>query len=168
MRRWVAIAAITSLMVGALSTGASAGGRHCADVTIRARAFFIEDKWSAKSYRIGDTIKVNILITRTSDKDPVTDEGQELPGDRPVREPAEGVNLGVGVFVGDVYLDGGGLTDANGKATVKILVQDYVKPGVADTRIYAYKRYLDDIPARCVILEEWGMKEQPGTFKITR
>jgi hypothetical protein len=144
----------------------SACSAKSADVTIPVRSFHIDWKWDKKSYKIGQTAKLSLTVTRPSDKDPVSDDGQPLPVDRPTSAPAEGVTVGVGIYVGDVFLSGGGITDAEGKLVAPVRIQSYTKPGMADQTIYAFKRYLTE--TRCVYVQEFEFVHTEGVFKVTR
>lgn len=164
----VACVAISGVAVVS-PTPADATGRCSgkgADVTVPIRSFNVEWKWDKKSYRIGQTAKLDLTVTRPSHEDPVTDDGQPLPVDPPATAPADGVTVGIGLYVGDVFLSGGGITDADGKLTAPVKIQSYAKPGTADQTIYAFKRYLTE--TRCVYVQEFGYVKTPKVFKITR
>lgn len=136
------------------------------DVTVPVRTFYVDWKWDKKRYKIGQTARLSATVTRPSDKDPVSDDGQPLPVDRPTSAPAEGVTVGVGIYVGDVFLSGGGTTDADGKVVASVKVQPYTKPGSADQTIYAFKRYLTE--TRCVYVQEFEYIHTEKVFKVTR
>jgi hypothetical protein len=158
--------------LAALAPSAAAGSTpsSCAskgaDVTVPVRSFYIDWKWDKKGYKIGQTAKLSVTVTRPSDKDPVSDEGEPLPVDRPTATPAEGVTVGVGLYIGDVFLSGGGTTDAEGKVVAPVKIQKYARPGSADQTIYAFKRYLTE--TRCVYLQEFEYVHTTGVFKVTR
>ena len=154
-------------VVGVASPPASAV--PCAqrnDVTIPVRAFHIEAEWSKKAYRIGQSGVLDVTVTRPAHEDPATDEGNELPVPPPASTPAEEVTVGVGVYIGQVFLSSGGVTDAEGHLSTKVKVQRYAKPGQAAATIYAYKRYLTE--TRCVYVQEFGYLRMPEAFKVTR
>ena len=166
----VAASLISGCLGGAVSTAQAATAAACnsksGDVTVPVRTFFVDWKWDKKSYRIGQTAKLAMTVTRPSDKDPVSDDGQPLPADRPTSAPAEGVTVGVGIYVGNVFLSGGGITDAEGKVVASVKVQPYTKPGVADQTIYAFKRYLTE--TRCVYVQEYEYIHTAKVFKVLR
>jgi hypothetical protein len=136
------------------------------DVTIPVRSFHVEAKWSKPSYRVGQTATVDITVTRPAHEDPATDEGNPLPVPPPTATPAEEVTVGIGVYIGNVFLSGGGITDAEGHLVSKIKIQKYAKPGQAAATLYAYKRYLTD--TRCVYLQEFAYLRMPQAFKVSR
>jgi hypothetical protein len=147
------------------NSGTSCSGKN-GDVTFPVRSFHVDWKWDKKSYKIGQTAKLSVTVTRPSEKDPVTDEGQPMPAESPVSEPAEGVTVGVGLYIGDVFLSGGGITDADGKLVAPVKIQSYTKPGTADQTIYAFKRYLTE--TRCVYVQEFGYVKESKVFKVVR
>jgi hypothetical protein len=160
-------AALAAATLGAVAPAAHAV--PCAqrgDVTIPVRTFHLEAKWAKKSYRIGQTAELEVTVTRPSHQDPVTDEGHDLPVGPPTSVPAEEVTVGVGLYLGDVFLSGGGVTDAEGHMVAKIKIQNYAKPGQAASTVYAYKKYLTD--TRCVYLQEFAYVRMPEAFKVTR
>ncbi len=149
----------------------AASAPHCGDVNLRVRTFHVEARWTSKTYRIGDVAKLEVKVTRPAHEDPATDEGEPLPAPPPREEPAEGVTVGVGVMVGDVFLNGGAITDAQGEAVVKVhLHEGYVRPGKATSRLYASKKYLTDLPGivTCVTLEEFGTLDPGPGFTAIR
>jgi hypothetical protein len=173
LRAFVA-ACVAGSCLGALAPAALAGtpaapagcSSKNGDVTFPVRTFFVEWKWDKKAYKIGQTAKLSMTVTRPSDKDPATDDGQPLPVDRPTTLPAEGVTVGVGIYVGDVFLSGGGTTDADGKVVAPVKITSYTRPGTADQTIYAFKRYLTE--TRCVYIQEFEYIHTAGVFKVTR
>lgn len=136
------------------------------DVTIPVRSFHVVAEWNKKSYRIGQTAVLDITVTRPAHQDPATDEGTDLPVPPPTSTPADQVTVGIGVYIGQVFLSGGGITDAEGHLTAKVKIQKYAKPGPAASTLYAYKRYLTD--TRCVYLQEFAYLRMPEAFKVTR
>ena len=171
MKIRTAIVALSAFLVG-LFPFVTPAQAHCGSVEVRVRTFHVEAEWTKKAYRIGEMAKLKVHVTRPSKKDPVTDgDGIDMPAESPVREPVEGATLGLGIFVGDVYLNGGGMTGADGNGVVKVPLPDYTDTGMADTRIYAYLRYFqsdDIIPSNvsCVHFEEYGMLEPGPGIKI--
>ena len=155
-----------ALAPSALAEAPAACSSKNGDVTFPVRSFHVDWKWDKKAYKIGQTAKLALTVTRPSDKDPVTDDGQPLPVDRPTSVPADGVTVGVGIYVGDVFLSGGGITDADGKMVASVKVQPYTKPGSADQTIYAFKRYLTE--TRCVYVQEFEYIHTTKVFKVTR
>lgn len=137
-----------------------------ADVTIPVRTFHLQMEWSKKSYRVGETARLDITVTRPSHQDPVSDEGNDLPVEPPTSTPADQVTVGVGLYVGSVFLSGGGVTDAEGHVVAKVKIAKYTKPGPAAATVFAYKRYLTD--TRCVYVQEFGYSRMPEAFKVTK
>ena len=130
--------------------------------TVQLRTLHVEAAPSAKSYKVGGTVKVDVTVTRPAEEDP-TGSGVPLPSAAPA--PVADVNVGVGVSVGDVFLPGFARTDAAGKATVKIKVKSYTSPGKADVTVYAYDTTLN---TTCLRLEENGYRAYPKMFSIAK
>ena len=79
--------------------------------------------------------------------------------------PVEEANIGVGLLVGDVFLPGFAITDANGDAVIKVKIEKYVKPATVDAAFYSWKIAAD---SPCLRVEENGFRAVPAMFKITR
>jgi hypothetical protein len=109
---------------------------------------------------------LDITVTRPSHQDPVTDEGNDLPVAPPAAAPGDQVTVGVGLYIGQVFLSGGGVSDAQGQVTAKIKIEKYAKPGLAAATVFAYKRYLTE--TRCVYLQEFAYLRMPEAFKVTK
>lgn len=130
--------------------------------TVALKTFYLEVKVPKKKYRIGQTVKIPVEVTRPSDEDPL---GNGIPTPRPYVMPAEDVSVGVGLIINDVYLPGFGLTDEEGKVTISVRIERWARPGTVNASFYAWK-VLADVP--CFRFEEWGFKPVPGAFKVTR
>lgn len=144
---------------------------RCSDVSVPLRNFKVEAKWAKSTVRIGQTATLKVLVTRTAEEDPVTQEGHPYPTGRPMDEPAEDVALGLSMLIGDTFLNSGGVTNANGKADVKIKIKSYAKPGVGNSRIYAEKKLTPpDFPSSAcrVIVYEWGKLDPAPKLKVVR
>lgn len=129
---------------------------------VRLRDFYIQASVKRKSYQVGETIQFPVTVSRPSNTDPL---GLGVPTDPGSLGPAEDVYLGVGVMVGDVFLPGFAITDANGQALVKVKVEKYVKPTVVDVAFYAWKIVVD---RPCLRVEENGFRAVARMFKIER
>ncbi len=122
----------------------------------------VEMKPHKKAYKIGDTAKIDLKVTRTFEKDP-TGSGTPLPV--PYSEPAQDVFVGVGLRVGDVFLFGLGMTDADGQTTVDVVIQDYATPGWANVDGFAQKITAE---SPCLTVQELGFASGPRMFKILK
>ena len=129
---------------------------------VQVGTFWVTVKPLAKSYKIGDVAKVKATVTRPAHEDPA---GQGIPIDPPVTEPAAGVNVGVGVRVGAVFLPGYGVTDDKGEVVVPIKIMPYAPTGVADLEAFAWK---NDVEQPCLTLQEDGYTQLPHAFKVTK
>ncbi|MDP9066755.1 MAG: hypothetical protein M3N53_00210 [Actinomycetota bacterium] len=168
------VLSMATLLVVAPAAGSAVpiGSREaCTDVSLPLRNFKIEASWQTPSVSVGDVAKLKVLVTRTADEDPVTDDGVPYPTGRPMNEPAEGVSLGLGFLVGDTFLTAGGLTDANGRAVVKVRIESYARPGTGESTVYGQRNLTPpDFPSpQCrVVIYEWGRLAPGPTLKVVR
>ena len=169
------VAMVVGLLVLAVVSG-PAGARAasddmCSDVRVPLRMFKVEAKWKDASVRVGDVAELDVTVTRTAEEDPVSDDGIPYPTGRPMNEPAEGVELGVRLLVGDYFLSTSGLTDADGKATAKVKILSYVEPGSGRPGVYAEKLLTPkDFPTSAcrLLVFEWGYLEAGPKLQVTR
>lgn len=113
-----------------------------------------------KSYKVGDKVPVKITVTRPAEEDPA---GLGVGFERPASQPAADVNVGVGLSVGRVFLPGYGRTNEQGKTTVSVELERYVRPGTAHVRAFAYKEVLN---TTCLTVEEQGYRDVQNAFKV--
>lgn len=130
--------------------------------TLGLRTYNLEVKATKRSYKVGDTAKVRVTVTRPAQEDPL---GQGIPLSSPESFPAEDVNVGIGLRVGDVFLFGHSVTDADGLAIVKVKIASYAPAGKASADAYAWKTAID---TPCMRVEENGYKPVPNIFTIVR
>ncbi len=130
--------------------------------TVVLRTYHVVLKPTKKSYRVGETAVIRALVTRPAHEDPAG-LGQEI--DPPRSFPAEGANVGIGVRVGDVFLFGFAVTDADGKANIEVDILPYTPAGKAFVDGFAWKRQAE---APCAAVEENGYTYAPGLFTVTR
>jgi hypothetical protein len=161
LRRIALLAAVA--LIGTLFTAAPATAVPCGNIeTVALKTFYIEAKAAKKVYKVGQTAVINVNITRPSDQDPA---GMGIPMERPVTEPAQDVNVGIGVRVGDVFLFGYGLTDAKGNAAVKVKIESWTPAGTAIADIFAWLIQAD---TPCLRIEENGYRQNPRAFKVVK
>lgn len=130
--------------------------------TVTLRMFHIEAKTKRKAYRVGEFVKVPVEVTRPAKEDPLK---LGLPWERPFVQPAEDVNVGVGLLIGDVFLPGFGVTNEDGRTTIKIKVERYVRPAKADAAFYAWNMMAE---TPCFNVQEDGFRIYPEMFKIRK
>ena len=115
-----------------------------------------------KVAEIGSTVTVKVLVTRPAKEDPL---GQGIPMERPFVEPASDVIVGVGLSIGNVFLPGAAITNQDGIAKVKIIMQDYAPADKkVDMSVYAW-RIVQQTP--CFTVQEDGYKVMPDAFRTT-
>ena len=130
--------------------------------TVALRTFTLELESAKPTYRIGETAIVHARVTRPADEDPLQ---LGVPLDSPEQYGAADVNVGVGLRIGDVFLFGFGVPDANGEVDVKVKLKSYTTPGTAMADGFAWKRQFE---SPCANVEENGYIFFPNAFKVTR
>lgn len=169
MRRAILLITTGLLLATALTTtGAAESFDRCSDSSrrneYRFETFHVESEFDKKLYSLGDIVSVKVNVTTPAKKDPLG-EGIPLPIERPFVQPVEDAIVGVGLYIGRVYLPGGSITDADGNATVEIKLESYAPRNAwADAGIYAYKERFSD-PGRCVVIVEYGYQSAPRAFR---
>ena len=145
------------MRTGGFGSGDSGGMEQ---VTLRT---FDLEVTPPKIAKIGSTITVKVLVTRPAKEDPA---GQGIPMERPFVEPASEVIVGVGLSIGYVFLPGAAMTNQDGIAKVKIIMQDYAPADKkVDMIVYAWK-ILQQTP--CATVQEDGYEVIPSAFRTTR
>jgi hypothetical protein len=179
--RTVALLAATArvaaslLVTAATASPLSAGPAPCSARQVRTmlhngsamevvslRTFYVTMKADKPSHKVGDIARVNVTVTRPAHEDPAN-LGQ--PIDPPQSFPAENVNVGLGLRIGEVFLFGHSTTDANGEATVKVELKDYTPGGTAAGDGFAWNVLHESVCAR---VEETGYTNVPKLFKVVR
>lgn len=134
------------------SGGTSTLGAPLPEV-VQTPTLHIQAKVPRRSFRIGQKVPLSITVTRPSG------------AGTPLKRGAAGINVGVGVALGNAYLTGAGITNGQGKVVVGIKLKSYVKPGPASVRIHAYKDHLD---TPCLRVEEEGFRRYSSMFSVKR
>ncbi|MFP5299442.1 MAG: hypothetical protein ACLGHL_10690, partial [Actinomycetota bacterium] len=156
-----AIAAASLLIPVAPGTASSAAcaGRH---VSTRVATFTVETTWNKKVYKRGETVKVDVLVTRPGRDDPA---GLGIPLDMPQRLPAEGVTVTTVLLVNPPYYPfDQGVTGSDGTVTFKIKLPKNVK-GEVDVVTHAKLVHNQGGPACSEVIEEEFLPEYPA-FKV--
>lgn len=144
------------LLAGCGSSDTPAAFGDCVDENLPTLA--VKARVTQNAYRPGQIVTFKVLVMRAIQ----TDEHGEGP--RQELGPVEGAQVAVGATVKDVHLTAGGITDADGRATVKMGIQSYVPAGVADVIASATSETVD---AHCVPNES-GHVERPDLFRVIR
>ena len=130
--------------------------------TVALRTFHVVVSSPKKTYAIGENAIIHAKVTRPAHEDPLQ---LGVTFDPPQSFPAEEVNVGIGLRVGDVFLFGFGVTDENGEVDVKVKLQPYTRPGKALVDAFSWKRQFE---SPCANVEENGYTFAPGLFKVVR
>lgn len=123
------------------------------------RTFRVQAK-APKTAVLGGTVSISVVVTRPAEQDPL---GQGIPIEGIDPKPAAGVNVGVGLLVGDAFFPGFATTDDAGKATLKVKIQDHGSPGPVDASFYAWKTQAD---TPCARVDEVGYRSYPKFFSV--
>ena len=175
MRRRTSLVAVTAILAAMMAFASAAPAQACSTRGIRSglrsgslletiglRTYHLEVKPDKKSYEVGETAQVHVTVTRPAKEDPL---GEGIPIDSPRSFPAEEVNVGIGLRVGDVFLFGHNMTNAEGHATVKIKIAKYAPAGKAYADAYAWRTAVD---TPCARVEENGYTSVPNIFTVLR
>lgn len=177
MKRAASIVLSLGLLGGMLAGSADAAPIPCAGAatktmkdgltkggmeTATLRTLEIDAEVKAPTYRVGDIAKFPVHVTRPAKEDPLR---QGLPWERPYVEDAAGVNIGVGLLIGDVFLPGFATTNDEGKAVIQVKIASYVRPATADAAFYSWN-VVAEVP--CFRVEENGFKVFQGMFTVKK
>lgn len=175
MRKKTAAALATGLLASVLAVGVGASpAQACSGRSVRTqmrsgslevvgvRTFHLEVKALKKAYKVGETAKIQVVVTRPAHEDPA---GIGVQVDPPESFPAEDVNVGMGLRIGDVFLFGHAVSDENGKAVVKIQIKSYTPAGRVTADAFAWRTAAD---TTCAKVEEHGYRSMPNLFTVSR
>lgn len=152
------LAAGAMLLAAAPGASAAAPSAGCSEV-VSLKTFHIEVGKLRSSYRLGETVKIPIVVTRPAHEDPA---GQGIPVDPPASEPAEGVSVMGIARIGDGLLYDSATTDADGKASLRIRIRK-IPRGSADLEIEA-KKIAVETP--CATVQEAAKLEIEDSFRV--
>jgi hypothetical protein len=159
----------TASSAGPLTASTGCGSRQARSMlrsgameTVVLKTFRIQVKPTEKSYKVGETAKIEVNVSRPGEEDPLE---LGVPITSPQYFPAEEVNVGVGLRVGDVFLFGFDITDEEGKAMVPVKIKPYTPGGTATADIFAWKTQAN---TPCLKVEENGYTQYPNIFKIIK
>lgn len=158
---WVVVVALATLVAAPVAPAAARA--NCMNETIVLTTFHVQMEALKQTYRIGDTAKIAVQVTRPAHHDPLG-AGVEW-GEPPESFAAEEVNVGVGLQVNGVFLPGFTVTNQEGKGVAKIKIQNYVPQGVAAASVLAW---MTQANTPCLAVEEQGFTFNPAIFKVTR
>ena len=160
MRAYLSAAVI--LAAGLVAPSTSSAGACGAMETVALRTFHLVVHSDKKAYKVGDTATIHVTVTRPAHEDPV---GAGIYQEPPESFPAENVNVGIGLRVGDVFLFGHAMTDAEGVAGVKVKLESWTPAGTAIADAFAWNTQAD---SPCARIEENGYQQKPNIFKVVK
>lgn len=168
MMRRVAVIAVATLVATLFAPAAPARSACGALETYYLETFHIEAEPLEPTYRIGQTVRFHLTITRPAHKDPL---GLGIPLDPPRSEPVADAFVSVSMFVGpegeEAFLYGVGRSSQEGKVVIPVKLKKYVKPGWAHARAYAQKVVVENV-ANCFSVFEFGVHPMPEAFRAVR
>jgi hypothetical protein len=125
-----AVALMGSLLAAPAAAGSSGSAdAACSSAVLVLRSLHVVATPSKTKVKPGDKFTVNVTVTRPAHEDPV---GQGLEFEPPASLPAEGVTVGLSVWVGErTYFWQVGMTDANGESVLKLKVPASAEAGKA-------------------------------------
>jgi len=173
-KRPLAMLAAVALCAGFLMVASAPNATACAPLTrkdvfkglragtmetVSLRLLHMDLKFP-KAVAIGNVATIKATVTRPAKEDPA---GNGIPMERPYTQPAEDVIVGIGLSIGRVFLPGAGITDAEGKTTVKITIEEWAPAGkTVHASAYAW-RVVQSTP--CLTVQEDGYTARPDAFR---
>ncbi len=133
----------------------------CGAAVITLYDFTITAEPDKKVYKPGDVAKVKVTVTRPGREDPL---GNGIPLNSPHHEPAEDVQVAVGLFIKRTYMYGNGITDSNGEEIVKIRIDRRAPEGSVDAEAAAR----NVVNQQCPDIYEVGYASYRNFAKISR
>lgn len=165
------IAALVAILVAVLlpSTPVRAATAACAGrsasgsmMVTRLRTFTVTAKPLKTRYRLGTKAKIEVTVTRPGEEDPLNNG---IPLNSPISLAAEGVEVSVGLYRGNFYMYGVGVTDSEGKAIVPVKLNPLAPAGNVVGEVGARAYYNR---GGCPDIEEEGFAYYPRFFKATK
>ncbi len=115
------------------------------------RTFAVSVRALDDAYAIGEVAKFSVRVRRVVHKANLG--------------PVEGAQIALYVSRGDLVAAGGAVTDADGRAIVKVQLKKYMPAGPADVNVFA-SRQTADHPCHSEYEYEFGDVEALGLFRI--
>lgn len=159
-KRTASLLVATAVWLAAVpAASAAAASPGCRSEVVSIKTFHIEVGKLRPAYRVGETVKIPIVVTRPAREDPA---GRGVPIDPPASEPAAGV-LVLGVArIGDGLLYDTATTGADGKALLRVRIADTPR-GTADLEIEAKKIVVE---TACATVQEDATLEIEDSFRV--
>src|SRR5687768_9566687 len=137
-------------------------GACAAAKLVNLYTFHIEATPSKKVYRRGETIVIDVYVTRPAEEDPA---GNGQPTPRPTTQPAADVETGAAIWVGNTYRWDFGTTEADEHGPLRATIPNnsetgsaraafstekmhYSNNGRPDVREIGYREYTDFVRIR--------------------
>ena len=166
MKRLAALLALTiGVTVAPASAAPIASGEStsspCANMYFYIYSLTVEAQPQKKVYQRGDTIKLNFTVTRPGPEDP-GGNNVVLPEGTPSM-PAPDIEVHASFWAGNFYKYGKSITDADGKAVVKIKTDTKMPATLVDLDVSGHRYYNR---GGCPDGEEVGYNSYPKAFTL--
>jgi len=133
----------------------------CANMYFYVYSLTVDAQPNKKVYRRGNTIKIAFSVTRPGPEDP---GGNDIPiPEGSPRMPAQDVEVHASFWAGNFYKYNKAVTDAEGKALVKIKTDTKMPAGVIDLDVSGHVYYNR---GGCPDGEEVGYNSYPKAFTL--
>jgi len=161
VRRTTLLLAAILLVPPSAASAAPLGATPCDGGYYYLYTLTVEAEPRKKVYLGGEAVKIDFLVTRPGPEDPA-DNGIPMPQGTP-RQPAEGVEVHASFWAGNFYAFDKGLTNEEGRATVKVDTVTEMPAGPVDLDVSGRKYYNK---GGCPDGEETGYNEYPKAFTL--
>ena len=149
-----------SLLVPASTANAQRLGPRAGCEIVHIHAFHIEAKPDKPVYLVGEKATIDVTVTRPAREDP---GGLGVEWDPPESEPVEGIYVGVAAFSEETWIFGFAVTNARGKAEVKLPIDPHFKGGEVTANVYAWR---DTVQNACLTVREYGSRRYNEFFRV--
>jgi hypothetical protein len=161
-------AIVAGLVAAALLTPASAGSAPALGCNAPGpqRTLEVRAKALNKKVKRGKVVAVEVKTYRPAQKD-FASTGADMPAGTPL-QPAGDVPFTLGVLTGGgyVYQNVANQTDSEGGRVVKMKLEKYHKPGMAEIRVRAFIDHTPQLSGQCVEVQEYGYTEIKKAFRV--
>jgi hypothetical protein len=160
---------LAGLVASALLAPASVGSAPalgCNNVPGPQRTLEVKARALNKKVKRGKVVSVEVKTYRPAQKD-FASTGVDMPAAVPL-QPAGDVPFTLGVLTGGgyVYQNVANQTDSEGERVVKMKLEKYHRPGMAEIRVRAFLDHTPQLSGQCVEMQEYGYTEVLKAFKV--
>ena len=162
LRVWIGVLLALSAQTAAVAAPVEGPAGACtATKLVDLYTLHIEATPSKKVYRRGETIVIDVAVTRPAEHDP---GGNDQPTPRPTTQPAGEVEIGGAVWIDDTYRWAFGMTDESGHGTLRITMPKDSDTGSARAAFQAQKVHFSN--NGCPDVREVGYREYSNFVRV--